>query len=74
MSNETLIALDAGTTGVTALLFDRDLRPLAKAYREFPQGFPQPGWVEHAAPDILAAADADPQRCGAMTVPGTSPA
>ena len=36
---ETLLALDAGTTGVTGLLFDAELRPLAKAYREFPQGF-----------------------------------
>jgi glycerol kinase len=53
----TWIALDAGTTGVTALLFDAALEPLAKAYREFPQRFPQPGWVEHRASDITAAAD-----------------
>src|SRR5688572_1040085 len=53
----TLIALDAGTTGITALLFDSDLRPLARAAREFPQAFPRPGWVEHRAEDICAAAD-----------------
>jgi glycerol kinase len=53
----TLIALDAGTTGVTAVLFDSDLRPLARSYREFAQRFPRPGWVEHEAPAILAAAD-----------------
>jgi glycerol kinase len=53
----TLLALDAGTTGVSAVLFDPDLRPIHRAYREFAQGFPRPGWVEHAAEDILAAAD-----------------
>jgi glycerol kinase len=53
-----LIAVDAGTTGVTALLFDRDLRPIARAYREFPQSFPAPGRVEHDAAEILAAVDA----------------
>jgi glycerol kinase len=56
-SHPTLLALDAGTTGVTALLFDADLRPLARAYREFPQSFPRPGWVEHDAASILEAAD-----------------
>ncbi len=54
----SILALDAGTTGVTALLFDADLRPLARAYREFPQGYPRPGWVEHEASAILAALDA----------------
>lgn len=52
-----LIAVDAGTTGVTALLYDRNLAPLARAYREFPQHFPAPGWVEHDADELLAALD-----------------
>ncbi|HKX45533.1 MAG TPA: FGGY family carbohydrate kinase, partial [Planctomycetota bacterium] len=55
---ETLVAIDAGTTGVTCLLLDRELRPILRAYREFPQSFPRPGWVEHDAGDILAAVDA----------------
>jgi len=57
-ANATVLALDAGTTGVTSVLFDRDLVPVARAYREFAQGFPRPGWVEHAAEVILAAAEA----------------
>ena len=55
--DQTLIGLDAGTTGVTAILFDEDLLPLARAYREFPQHFPQPGWVEHDGRDITDAVD-----------------
>ena len=52
------IGLDAGTTGVTAVLFDQDLRSVKRAYRTFPQSFPRPGWVEHQAADILHAVDA----------------
>ena len=54
---EHIIALDAGTTGVTALLFDTTLVPVARAYAEFPQHFPSPGEVEHDAQEILAAVD-----------------
>jgi glycerol kinase len=50
-----VLAIDAGTTGVRTLAVDDDGRPGAMAYREFPQHFPQPGWVEHDADDILAA-------------------
>ncbi|MDF1837384.1 MAG: glycerol kinase GlpK [Planctomycetota bacterium] len=52
-----LIALDAGTTGVTAVLYDTDLRPQKWAYREFAQHFPRPGWVEHKAGEIRDAVD-----------------
>ncbi|NOT30946.1 MAG: glycerol kinase, partial [Planctomycetes bacterium] len=55
---DTLLALDAGTTGVSAVLFDAELRPIVRAYREFAQGFPRPGWVEHEASAILGALDA----------------
>jgi glycerol kinase len=47
-----VVAIDAGTTGVRSLAFDADGRLLGGAYREFPQHFPQPGWVEHDAVDI----------------------
>ena len=42
-----LLAIDAGTTGVTALVVDERGTVLSKGYREFPQSFPHPGWVEH---------------------------
>jgi glycerol kinase len=48
----TVIAIDAGTTGVRAFAVDEHGRPKARSYREFPQHFPQPGWVEHDAVDI----------------------
>jgi glycerol kinase len=50
-----VLAIDAGTTGVTALVVGEDARVLAKGYREFPQHFPKPGWVEHDALQIWDA-------------------
>ncbi len=47
-----ILALDQGTTSSRAILFDRDGRVVAIAQQEFPQHFPQPGWVEHDARDI----------------------
>lgn len=47
-----ILALDLGTTGNRAIVFDRGQRIVFKAYREFPQYFPKPGWVEHDAEDI----------------------
>jgi len=48
----TVIALDAGTTGVRAIAFDVSGRIVASSYLEFTQHFPQPGWVEHDATEI----------------------
>ncbi len=50
-----VLSIDAGTTGVRAFVIDETGLPVDVAYREFPQHFPQPGWVEHDADDILAA-------------------
>src|SRR6478752_9829290 len=50
-----VIAIDAGTTGVRAIAFDQRGLPTASAYREFPQHFPRPGWVEHDAEQIWDA-------------------
>jgi glycerol kinase len=50
-----ILAIDAGTTGVTVLLVGDDARVHATGYREFPQYFPQPGWVSHDADEIWDA-------------------
>ncbi|MFC8847952.1 MULTISPECIES: FGGY family carbohydrate kinase [unclassified Micromonospora] len=42
-----VLAIDAGTTGVTAIVVDPDGTVLARGHREFPQRFPRPGRVEH---------------------------
>ena len=47
-----VLALDQGTTGSTAILFDLEGRPVAKGYQEFPQYFPHDGWIEHDANEI----------------------
>jgi glycerol kinase len=53
-----LLAVDQGTTGSRAILFDRRARIIDQAYREFPQYFPRPGWVEHDANEIWESVDA----------------
>ncbi|MEO8290080.1 MAG: glycerol kinase GlpK [Gaiellaceae bacterium] len=58
-----ILAIDQGTTGTTCLVVDDQLRPRGRGYREVPQHFPRPGWVEHDAEEIWesvlgAAADA----------------
>src|SRR5919202_278219 len=47
-----LLAIDQGTTGTTCLVFDLDGELIGRAYREFTQHFPRPGWVEHDASEI----------------------
>jgi glycerol kinase len=51
----TVLAIDVGTTGVTALVVAEDGRVLARGYQEFAQHFPQPGWVEHEPEEIWQA-------------------
>jgi glycerol kinase len=48
------IAVDAGTTGVRALVVDQQARVVDVAYRELTQHYPHPGWVEHDADQIWA--------------------
>ncbi len=49
-----ILALDEGTTSARAILFDRDCQIVAMAQHEFPQIYPQPGWVEHDPMAIYA--------------------
>jgi len=52
MSIPAILAVDEGTTGVTCLVIGGDGRVLGRAYSEFRQHFPKPGWVEHDASEI----------------------
>ena len=47
-----ILSIDQGTTGTTCIVFDEDGRPCGRAYSEFEQHFPRPGWVEHDANEI----------------------
>jgi glycerol kinase len=47
-----ILALDQGTTSSRAILFDHQGQILGSAAQEFPQYFPQPGWVEHDPNEI----------------------
>jgi glycerol kinase len=47
-----ILAIDQGTTGTTCLVFDHRAEVVGRAYREFAQAFPRPGWVEHDAAEI----------------------
>ena len=47
-----ILAIDQGTTGTTCLVFDEQAEPIGRAYREFGQHFPRPGWVEHDVDEI----------------------
>ena len=52
MSAGAVLALDQGTTGSAALVVSADGEVLGRAYSEFTQYFPRPGWVEHDAEEI----------------------
>jgi glycerol kinase len=49
-----VLALDQGTTGSAALVFDVDGNVLASADQEIAQHYPRPGWVEHDPLEIYA--------------------
>jgi glycerol kinase len=49
---QAVLAVDQGTTGTTAIVFDRRGRILGRAYGEIRQFYPRPGWVEHDPEEI----------------------
>jgi glycerol kinase len=50
-----VLAIDQGTTGSTVALMDARGKLRASVNYEFPQIYPQPGWVEHRPADIWAS-------------------
>ncbi|HXF52076.1 MAG TPA: glycerol kinase GlpK [Dehalococcoidia bacterium] len=74
-----ILALDQGTSSSRAVLFDEEGRRVCARSREFPQHYPQPGWVEHdpediwrsqleAARETIAAAGVSPRDIAAIGV------
>ena len=74
-----VLSIDQGTTGSTVLLLDHEGQCAGRAYSEFRQIYPQPGWVEHDAEEIwevtvsviekaLEDADAKPEQIAAIGI------
>ncbi len=49
---DAVLVIDQGTTSTRAIVFGPDALPVASAQEEFPQFYPQPGWVEHDPADL----------------------
>jgi glycerol kinase len=56
MSGHHILAIDQGTTSTRAMVFDAGGEVVGQAQKELAQHFPEPGWVEHDAEEIWAAA------------------
>ncbi|HBU70213.1 MAG TPA: glycerol kinase [Elusimicrobia bacterium] len=56
MNEKVVVALDLGTTGNRAIAFNKRGETVAKSYYEFPQYFPEPGWVEHDPLELYGTA------------------
>ena len=74
-----VLAIDQGTTGTTCLVVDEGLSTRGRGYRDVPQHFPRPGWVEHdpeelwdsvlgAAGDALRAAGVEARDLAAVGI------
>jgi len=74
-----VLSLDQGTSSSRALIVDKRGAVVAAAAREFPQIYPQPGWVEHdpeaiwasqldAARSAIAASGLDADQIGAIGI------
>lgn len=55
MAEKYIMAIDEGTTSTRAMIIDHNGKEITSSQREFPQYFPQPGWVEHNAEEIWQA-------------------
>src|SRR5437763_15535907 len=53
-----VLAIDQGTTGTHISIVDEKVKVVGKAYQEFKQHFPAPGWVEHDLNEIWRTVDA----------------
>jgi glycerol kinase len=56
MADGYILAIDQGTTGTKVLIFNHDGNIAGRAYSEFTQSYPRPGWVEHDPAEIWLVA------------------
>ena len=77
INSDYLLAIDQGTTGSRAFVFNAKGEVVGSAYQEFRQYFPKPGLVEHDAHEIWrsvqmviksAIASIDPSRIKALGI------
>lgn len=66
-----VLALDEGTTSARAILFDREGKIVSLSQHEFPQYYPQSGWVEQDPMELYASQYAAMTECVAKS--GVSP-
>lgn len=52
MAGKYIISLDQGTTSSRTIIFDKNQNIISKCQQEYPQIYPNPGWVEHNPQDI----------------------
>ena len=52
LAEKYIMAIDEGTTSTRAMIIDHEGKEVASSQKEFPQYFPEPGWVEHNAEEI----------------------
>ena len=69
--NAHVLAIDQGTTGTRVMIIDHGGEVVGKAYSEFPQIYPQPGWVEHD-PEVIWETTLEVMR-GALKNAGIQP-
>ena len=70
----TVLAIDAGTTGIRTIAFDAAGTPVDQAYRELTQHYPGPGWVEHDPDEIWSGvADTLAEVAGRLDADGRGP-
>ena len=74
-----LLAIDQGTSSSRAVIYDHSMKAIASAQQEFPQIYPQPGWVEHdpeaiwktqiaTAKSVIKKANAKPKDIAAIGI------
>lgn len=65
-----ILAIDQGTTGSRAIVYDKNGNKIASSYHEFPQYFPKPGWVEHDPEEIWDSVNKSIQKVLQKVDPG----